>query len=293
VFEAQTRTRIYFIKSLMPATFLVIPMNIDFTIHRYSEWTMLMLGESILSLLIVDVPEENQDFFATFYCSLLMIIMLQYLQFRSQPHHADDHACRKDKNLGILWNMFQFIYSAALISLGAALTLFLLSFTFEESGDHRLLQEMFMMQPRQLAGGGAPMYPPDEMEMRAANLFSISLTIVLFSLDVMSFCHVGWAESKERCKRQNASLKIMSRVVLITRCGLLLFAATLSQWIYDPDKLSELGLGIVLAQICMRMMGEKYLSPKKEDEENKWPNVTHAEAVPATEEAAEQAAGHD
>jgi len=27
-----------------------VPTNIDFTIHRYGEWTMLMLGEDILSL---------------------------------------------------------------------------------------------------------------------------------------------------------------------------------------------------------------------------------------------------
>ena len=29
-----------------------VPMNIDYAIHRYGEWTMLMLGESVLSLLV-------------------------------------------------------------------------------------------------------------------------------------------------------------------------------------------------------------------------------------------------
>eukprot|EP00339_Tiarina_fusa_P022076 CAMPEP_0117012746 /NCGR_PEP_ID=MMETSP0472-20121206/10660_1 /TAXON_ID=693140 ORGANISM="Tiarina fusus, Strain LIS" /NCGR_SAMPLE_ID=MMETSP0472 /ASSEMBLY_ACC=CAM_ASM_000603 /LENGTH=624 /DNA_ID=CAMNT_0004715891 /DNA_START=29 /DNA_END=1903 /DNA_ORIENTATION=+ len=275
------------------------PMNIDFNIHRYSEWTMLMLGESILSLLIVDVPQENQDYFVTFYNCLVLVILLQYLHFRSQPHHADDHASRRDKNRGSLWTGFQFVYSAALISLGAAMTLFVLSFTYEASGGHRLLEEVLpMTEDRQLAGGGAPLYPPDEMEMRAANLFSISLTAVLFSLDSMSFLHVGWADSKKRCQRHSKGLKIMANVVLVTRCGLLVFTATLSQWIYDADKLSGLGLGVVLAQIVCRKLGEKYLSPKDDDEEsvddegNKWPNVTQARAEPASEEPTEQAAEH-
>jgi hypothetical protein len=58
-------------------------MNVEFLVHRNGEWTMLMLGESILSLMTA--------------------ILLQYLYFRSQPHNADDHAVRKGKNLGMMW----------------------------------------------------------------------------------------------------------------------------------------------------------------------------------------------
>ena len=89
-------------------------MNINFCIHRYGEWTMLMLGESIMSLLIVDVPKEDGDYFATFYCGLLTVILLQVLHFRSQPHLADQHATRRDKTAGVWWNVFQYIYSMAL-----------------------------------------------------------------------------------------------------------------------------------------------------------------------------------
>lgn len=30
-------------------------MNVNYAIHRYGEWTILMLGETVLSLLIVDI----------------------------------------------------------------------------------------------------------------------------------------------------------------------------------------------------------------------------------------------
>jgi hypothetical protein len=46
-------------------------MNIDFTLHRNGEWTMLMLGESVFSILIVDTPDNNVEF--TFYISRFIV----------------------------------------------------------------------------------------------------------------------------------------------------------------------------------------------------------------------------
>ena len=45
-------------------------MNIDFAIHRNGEWIMLMLGESIFSLLIVEVPADSNDYYTTFFCGV-------------------------------------------------------------------------------------------------------------------------------------------------------------------------------------------------------------------------------
>lgn len=102
---------------------------------------MLMLGESILSLLIVDVPAENTEYFTTFYCGLLTVIFLQYLHFRSMPEHADDFALRRSKNRGMVWALLHYAYSCALLGLGAALSLFVLSFSYEVAADdHRVLE---------------------------------------------------------------------------------------------------------------------------------------------------------
>jgi hypothetical protein len=52
-----------------------VPMNISFTIHRYGEWTMLMLGESVLSLLIVEVA-EGSSYYKTFFSGIISITLL-------------------------------------------------------------------------------------------------------------------------------------------------------------------------------------------------------------------------
>lgn len=83
-----------------------VPMNIDYAIHRYGEWTMLMLGETVLSLLIVGVYVEH-GFYKIVYCGILTISLLNTMHFRSQPHHADDHAMRRKMERGISFSCFQ------------------------------------------------------------------------------------------------------------------------------------------------------------------------------------------
>ena len=87
---------------------------------------MLMLGESIFSLLIVDVQDKGLDFYLVFYFSLLTVILLQLLHFQSQPHEAELHAVRRDKNRGMLWALLHNVYSLSLVIMGASFTSFLL-----------------------------------------------------------------------------------------------------------------------------------------------------------------------
>jgi hypothetical protein len=62
-------------------------MNITFATHRWGEWTMLMLGESVLSMLIVDIT-ESAEYYKTFFSGILSITLLEFLHFRSQPHEG-------------------------------------------------------------------------------------------------------------------------------------------------------------------------------------------------------------
>jgi hypothetical protein len=252
---------------------------------------MLMLGESILSLLIIDVPEEDTSYFATFYCSLMTVILLQYLHFRSQPHYADDHALRRDKNAGIFWTLMQFVYSASLIALGGAFTIFVLDFSHDDDDEDE--SRRLMLEERFLAGGGVSKYAQDDLRQMAAHVFSAALTLVFFSLDFMSVLHVGKQHSRERCycsvtKKKNYK----GYFLLIIRGGFICFVATLSQWVTDPEALAEIGLVSVAFQICMRVLGAIIFPSQvhavttddhghkveEDSEENKWPNTTHAEA---------------
>jgi hypothetical protein len=238
-------------------SFSSVPMNIDFTLHRNGEWTMLMLGESVFSILIVDIPNETSEFYATFYCSLLAIILMQYLHFRSQPRHADHHAMRRSKNAGMLWSLFQSAYSFALVSLGAAFTIFLTVL------------------------GIADIDEADTLKERSAHLFSGSLATIFFCLDCMTILHLGIEESQDRCvckatKKKNSK----GMFLLVLRIGLIVFCATLSQWLTEPDNLAEIGVACVLCQLFLRKLGGMYLSQNKvhAEADAAWPNVTHARA---------------
>jgi hypothetical protein len=57
-----------------------IPMHIAFTIHRYGEFQMLMLGESIISLIVVPM-ERSANFIATFVFSYLLVAVINLLHF--------------------------------------------------------------------------------------------------------------------------------------------------------------------------------------------------------------------
>lgn len=275
-------------------------MNIDFAIHRNGEWIMLMLGESIFSLLIVEVPADSNDYYTTFFCGVLTIVLLQYLHFKSQPHHAHDHALRRNKDAGIWWNNLQHVYSFFLVCLGADYTFFLSDFSTEFN---RRLDE------RYLAGGGesSSVYDPEDVRSRAAKLYGASLAIIFASLDVMTLLHLGLKESHGRCVCEKTQKTNVKGIFLIAvRLGLIAFTATLGLWLTDPTNVSILGVVCVLIQVLFRKLGGKYLTHESmdpdhvgepadsklngdgddndEDEEDdddddaSWPNVTHARA---------------
>ena len=190
---------------------------------------------------------------------------------------------RRSKNAGILWNMLQHVYSLALVVLGAAFTFFLL---FSEDEGRRRLGE------RSLASSNAS--EPDVQA--AAHLFGGTLAVIFFSLDGMTLLHLGKEESQKRCAFKGRK-NFNGMAVIAIRIGLIVFTATLSQWLTKPTDLAVIGLFCVLAQLSMRKFGSMYLSHKQiravkgpvgekqvviaSDDETgdaQWPNVTHARA---------------
>ena len=248
-----------------------------------------MLGESILSLLTIDV-DEDKEYYATFYSSLLSVILLQYLHFRSQPHQADGHALRRHKDAGICWSTFHQVYSAALIAMGAAFTLLVLEYTYADDSDdgHRRFLAV--------GGGGTANLDPEDRRQRIAHLFCWSLTTIWFCLDCMTLLHLGLKQSHDRCQCQvTKNFNVKGIILVICRVGLLVFMATLSQYETDPQNLSILGLMGVVLQLALRKLGTMYLSANQvhalqeessvDLESRKWPNVTHAVAHPPNNKA--------
>mmetsp|Transcript_8471 Transcript_8471/g.14026 ORF Transcript_8471/g.14026 Transcript_8471/m.14026 type:complete len:587 (+) Transcript_8471:76-1836(+) len=259
-----------------------IPMNIAFVIHRDGEWIMLMLGESILSLLIVDIT-ENDEYYTTFFCGILTIIALQYLHYRSQPHDPNLHAMRRDKDAGIWWGFTNGVYSCALIGVGVSYKLFLYEFTYDA---RRLEEEEYRMEGRVLAGADSGTGSIEERQQAAANIFSAAMATVFFTLDIMILFHRGLWFSMGRCKCRHTKKKYKGVLLTIARIALCVFFATLSLYENDPDHLAVLGLAGVFAQLIIRKIGSVLFAEeadggkqkKIDPEETKWPNVTHAVA---------------
>ncbi len=68
-----------------------IPTNIDYLIHRYGEFVMLMIGEGVLSLLIIETI-ETPSYYDVVEFGLLTMIFIHVLKSESEPQHSSKHA---------------------------------------------------------------------------------------------------------------------------------------------------------------------------------------------------------
>ena len=241
----------------------MVPMNIDYATHRYGEWTMLMLGESVLSLLIVGARQDN-DYYQTFYCGIVSISLGQYLHYQSQPHHANDHALRRNRERGYAFMILFQLYSAALIILGASYKMMLYEYvpmdTDEDSGHRRMLLVDVAGEFRRFLAGdnsAALRLTAADRQQRIANFFCGSMAAVWFLSDMLILVHRGIKENLQRCKNtpKPKLIKILAIPLLLARVGLVVFIATLSQYQTSPSYLAFIGLVGILAQVVLRVVG--------------------------------------
>ncbi|KAL3905809.1 MAG: hypothetical protein SGILL_009528 [Bacillariaceae sp.] len=275
-----------------------VPANISFVIHRYGEWIMLLLGESILALVIVDVLQPSPGYYYTFYAGIVSVVLLQYLHYRSQPHHPDEHAMRRSKEQGIAFSMLMVIYSCALILVGTAYKMLVNEHAYGGEGgegDHRLLHEM----QRMLAGGvEMPHISVEERRQRVANLFCESMALTWICSELLMAVHKGGVKGNVvrcECKHTN-KLKKTCVLFILLKMGLIAFMATLPMYMTDPTALALIGLGGIITQVCLRFVGRvvfpdipadachlgdkggKNAEDDDDSMEAKWPNVTRARA---------------
>ena len=240
---------------------------------------MLMLGESVLSLLIVDVTDSS-GYYKTFFCGIVSITLLEFLHFRSQPHDADDHALRRSREASMVFTTLMQIYSASLVVLGTAYKMLLYEYAYEAkaTGAHRLLTSPFS---RLLAATEEPSFALDERRQRTSHLFCISMAIVFLCSDLMIVNHRGLEDNLGRCRFSHTGfLKFVSVILALLRLGLVCFFATLSQYVTDPSLLAIVGLVGIVGEVLLRVVGSTFFGPEyghnddPENESSLWPNVT-------------------
>jgi hypothetical protein len=235
-------------------------MNVDYTIHRYGEWVILLLGESVLSLLIVKfVPAQGYQ--QVFYCGVVSIALLQYLHFRSQPHHANEHAMRRSRTAGVAYAIILQVYSIALIVLGASFKMFLYEEVYgdETSGRRTVASILFRWLASTNESSASTSVSEEDKQQHAQNVamfYCISLAIVWFCLDIMLLLHRGL---KKHHSDINGCSWVRCAVVLLLILGrgaLVLFMATF--WLSESRAtvLSFVGLWCVVLQLATREAGE-------------------------------------
>lgn len=263
-------------------------------IHRNSEWIMLNLGESVFSLLIVDIPNEDNDFYTAFYCSVLSVMFLAVLHFKSQPLHEDHHAIRRHKNAGYLHFILNHVYTVSLVSLGAAYSFILLEVNKEQydthsaasyddikyndtnttTPSHRWLYEEYTTTPnhmidyhnnhshhRWLADSknidcDVLRLTDEKYTHNVAMLFCLSLATIFACLDLMTLCHLGFKHSHEKCFCPRSKVYNIRGIILVTiRIFLIFFTATMAEWIVNVKILSIIGLILTVIQLLLRQIG--------------------------------------
>jgi hypothetical protein len=248
-----------------------VPMNVDYVFHRYGEWTMLMLGESVLSLLVVDIVASS-GYYEEFICGIISIVLLEYLHFQSQPSDPNEHAIRRGMSSSFAFYWLMQVYSMSLIILGSSYKMLLYQFVYIESaGSHRSL--LFPGLDERLLSGGvsaALRFTNEERQVRIANLFSGSLFLIFLCLDAMSLAHRGLNANWKRCERaETRTKKFLAYFLIVCRIALIVFTASLSQFDTDPRQVGIIGMFTILAQLILRLVGYFVFHANEEDEKDK------------------------
>jgi len=217
---------------------------------------MLILGEAILSLIIVDEGDGFRKYVSTFYGGVVATILLQLLHYRSLPHKVSEHALRRGKNAGVIWYQMYVFYSAALLAVGVGFKLFL--YQIQKGDPNKKVDEGYEGDHRLLAGGKADPcgLPFENRKYNTAVLFSVSLGIVFATLDFMMWAHVGKKKLLGRTRTEDGKPNLKKWFfVLIPREAITIFTLTLYIWQTDPETLSWIGVGVVFGEWLTRILG--------------------------------------
>jgi len=240
-----------------------VPNNVDYVIHRYGEWILLMIGEGILSLLIVETVERKAYYFITTF-GVLTVIFIQILKFESAPSHAEFHAVWQSLISAMCYSYLMQLLSMALIVFGVTYKLFLNDVVKEASvEDAYNAYSGGSKASRMLAAS------PTISDEVTANVFSISLSGVVLVLELMSLTHCGIKKALKHLVRPKGSQDKTATphwpivIIALFKVGIILVTMTLSQWTTDPATLTICGFCIVSALSTTRVMNFFYIHKKE------------------------------
>ena len=99
-----------------------IPVHYAYVIQRQGEWTMLVLGEGILQI-IISPATDSVSYFAVFVLSYLVLALLQLLHYSVLPFNIEHHVIHQSTTRYTVLENVQVLYSIALVVVGVSLKL--------------------------------------------------------------------------------------------------------------------------------------------------------------------------
>jgi low temperature requirement protein LtrA len=102
-----------------------IPMHLPYCLHRWGEWIMLIVGESVLSIIVGAAMDGVPTFYAVFVFGFLTATTLQFLYYSTQPFEPSMHAMRLSVSTGIMWRNYMGLFSLILVGFGVSLKMLL------------------------------------------------------------------------------------------------------------------------------------------------------------------------
>lgn len=221
--------------------------------------------------------------------------LLQYLYFKSQPHHADGHAMRRTRSAGYAFASLINTYSTALVIVGVSFKMLLEEYAYEEPTIEKAFRRTSYLSRLLASGGGESKYSLEDRRKRISIFFCIGLAMVFICLDLMSLTHRGIKGSMERCHCADNKLRVKGiLLVVVLRLVGILYIGTACLYLTEPESVALAGFASIILQVLIRWMGTKYFPSSEKDEhhshggknkpqpnildaevnEDQWPNTT-------------------
>lgn len=209
----------------------------------------LMIGEGVLSLLIVETTDSIEYFIVSCF-GVLTVMGIHLLVFESQPSTSDGHAIYRSLRAQLIFGLLVQSLSLGLIAFGVSFKIMLNTIVSDNA-------KYDSYESRRLAA------TPSVSEEATSSLFSGSLAIVLITLELMLANHKGPKGTYKRLfKSRDGGVhgiikKVNKPLILLSlfKLGLILFTATLSQWEKPLTEDSIIAFAIVLSMSISRVIG--------------------------------------
>lgn len=232
-----------------------VPVNVDYLIKRYGEFILLMLGESIASLIGIGHTTKSRDYYLVVIVGIVTVIWLHFLHFESEPLDTSEHAL-----WGHRWNTVCYILIIQVITI----SLIGFSSTFKvflyEVINHNT-QENTHESTNNESTETRPIHEKD-----ADTLFAIVLSLVVVSLELLNLCHTGIKRAVGHLFQtiEGGKRKLYWPIVIVSliKVAIFLFCMTMHKWLDEPEYIVPAGCAVVIALSITRVVVHFFLHEK-------------------------------